>query len=462
MNVPIKPSELTPPEPAEPNPRQARLAELARLSPLDYDACREEEAKAMGVRMTTLDAEVEKARGKGQTPGGRALKDDGLCLIEDPEPWPHPVDGAALAERIRDALRAHVVFAEECHADAAALWLLGTHLMDSWALWPKVLISSPEKRCGKTTLLEAMEAFAYRPFMVSNITAAGLFRIAQASRPTLLIDEADRFLRQNEEANGIINAGHRRRTAIVVRVEERDGQQVPVPHSVWCAQVIAGIGGQADTLADRSVRIGLRRKLPGESVARLPARFFEAQADTRRMALRWAQDHAACIEGSDVAPPALGNDRAQDNWTPLYRIAVTLGGAWPERVEAAYQAMEGGEADDHDDSPGITLLRNVAEVMAASGQDQMGSSKLLEALIRLEDAPWSEWRGGNPLTGRGMAVLLKPFGIAPSRERRGSFYVRRHFEDALARYLPGGLPAIAAPTTSITSDDDDTDFSERF
>ena len=54
---------------------------------------------------------------------------------------------------------------------------MGTYLMDSWILWPKVLITSPVKRCRKSTLLEVMEAFACRARIVSNIRAAGLFRM---------------------------------------------------------------------------------------------------------------------------------------------------------------------------------------------------------------------------------------------------------------------------------------------
>lgn len=47
---------------------------------------------------------------------------------------------------------------------------------------------------------------------------AALFRTIEAWRPSLLIDEADRFLRANDEANVIINAGHTRRMSPVVHI----------------------------------------------------------------------------------------------------------------------------------------------------------------------------------------------------------------------------------------------------
>lgn len=114
-----------------------------------------------------------------------------------------------------------------------------------------------------------------------------------------------------------------------------------------------------------------------------------------------------------------------------------LGGAWPERVEAAYHAMEGeAAADEVDEGPGVLLLRDMAEVMAAPGREQMRSSALCAALNALEDAPWSEWRRGGPITTRGVAMLLRPFGIAPVQDREGSYYRRSAFRDALERYGP--------------------------
>lgn len=422
---------------------RAKASELAQLSRSDYESCRVAEAKALSVRLGVLDREVGKARSSGGTRDG--VPDP----FEDVEPWPVPVDGAALARSIRDVLRAHVVFAKPCHADAAALWLMGTYLMDSWTLWPKMLISSPERRCGKTTLLEVMEAYAHRALIASNITAAGLFRAIEAWRPTLLLDEADRFVSGNEELNGIINAGHRRRTAVVIRVEERGGKHVPTRFSVWAPLVIAGIGAQADTLADRSLRISLRRKLRDERTAKLPASFFEGQRDARRMAARWAADHAQAVEVLNLEPPALDNDRAQDNWTPLTRIAAVLGSEWPERAADAYRRMEAA-VDADEESPGVLLLRDAAGLLERHA-GRMGSAQMCAALVALEAAPWGEWRDGRPLSPRAMTRLLKAYGIVPIRDHRGSSYLLSDFADALARYAPSTPRETATTATAAAS-----------
>ena len=75
------------------------------------------------------------------------------------------------------------------------------------------------------------------------------------------------FLKDSPELNGIINSGHTRPTAFVIRTVGEDFE--PRKFSTWGAKAIASIGGQSTTLHDRSIIIELRRKLPGESAEKL-------------------------------------------------------------------------------------------------------------------------------------------------------------------------------------------------
>jgi hypothetical protein len=58
-----------------------------------------------------------------------------------------------------------------------------------------------------------------RPLPTSNATVSTIFRVIEMARPTLLIDEADTFLRENDELRGIINSGHRKGGADPSHVE---------------------------------------------------------------------------------------------------------------------------------------------------------------------------------------------------------------------------------------------------
>ena len=385
-----------------------------------------------------LDAEVAKER-----PSAEA---DAADVVETLDPWPEPVNGAALAEEVRALLRAHVVFASPTDADALTIWIVGTYGMGAWRLWPKVLISSPTKRCGKTTLLEVIEALVFRAMMCSNITAAALFRSIEKWKPTLLVDEADRFLRGKDELNGIVNAGHTRRTAYVNRCVEVNGEQDVRRYSVWCPQVFAGIGSQADTLVDRSIVISLRRRLPDEAIERLPFDLHERMLATRRQIVRWVADNASRVGAMDAEPPECGNDRRRDNYTPLWRIAHVLGGEWPARISAAYAAHR---ADDEDEPEGILLLRDLAGFFEARRAERLQSADLVGALVDLEDRPWAAWNHGRPLTPQSMARLLRPFAVRPRNSKAGGHVTKSYFAEdvrvACDRYAAKPVFSAATP-----------------
>ena len=146
---------------------------------------------------------------------GRALE------LSSPEPWPDPVDGNALLSEI-SALLTHYVVMSRAAADATSLWVLHTHLIEAADITPRLAIKSPEKRCGKTTLLMIISHLAARALTTSNISPAALFRTMESAKPTLLIDEADTFVAMSDELRGIINSGHTRATAFVVRTEGED------------------------------------------------------------------------------------------------------------------------------------------------------------------------------------------------------------------------------------------------
>jgi Protein of unknown function (DUF3631) len=136
--------------------------------------------------------------------------------------------------------------------------------------------------------------------------------------------------------------------------------------SVWGAQVFAGIGRQAGTLTDRSVIISLRRKLEDEPVDRMTFELHERMTVTRRQLARWAADNASRIDASNSEPPACGNDRRLDNFTPLWRIADALGGPWPARIEAAYVVQGAGDEDDR--PVGEMLLSDVWDGSKAAAE----------------------------------------------------------------------------------------------
>src|SRR5262249_60573386 len=160
--------------------------------------------------------------------------------------------GAKLPDALSAGLRLHVVMSKEA-ADATALWAVHTYLMDVLNTSPKLATASPEKGCGKTTLLDVLGILTRCPLPTANATPAAIFRAIEIARPTLLIDEADTFLKDKSDLRGILNSGHRRNSAYVVRaVPIGDGYE-PRMFSTWAAVGFAMIGRAPETLEDRSI-----------------------------------------------------------------------------------------------------------------------------------------------------------------------------------------------------------------
>jgi putative DNA primase/helicase len=411
----------------------AAVAALARLKPLEYDRVRQAEAERLGVRVATLDAEVRKARGDAQedAPGaGRAL------VLEDPEPWHSPVDGASLLNALAAAFARFLVLAEGA-AEALALWTLHTHAHDAARVSPILAVTSPQKRCGKTKTLDVLGPVVRRPLPASNITSAALFRATEVYRPTLLIDEADTFLDDADELRGILNSGHSRSAAFVIRTVGDDHE--PRIFTTWAPKAIAKIGRLSGTLFDRSIPIRMARKLPADRIERLTEAEVERLRDHARRAARWVNDNFVALRDADPPTPVGLHDRAADNWRPLLAIADVAGGGWPDRARVAIARL--ADEDEGDEAAPVLLLADVRDLFAARRVDRLPSADLADALSKLEERPWPEWKHGKAITQRQVAILLRPFRIVPTAVRmpdgktpRG--YHRDQFADAWRRYLP--------------------------
>src|SRR5262245_42118308 len=238
------------------------IARLARLSTIEYERDRKPAAERMGFRTTILDRLVEGARARLGLSGGTTDRKQGHAVsFAEPEPWPDRVDGAALLDGIASAIRAHVVMPDHCR-DLCALWVLHTYLIDRFLISPRLAIRSPTKGCGKTLLLDVLGRLVLRPLPSTNVTPAAIFRVIEAHRPTLLIDEADTFLSHNDELRGVLNGN--RKGSTVLRTVGDDHE--PRAFATYSACAIALIGKLPDTLHDRAVTIDLKRRRPKERI----------------------------------------------------------------------------------------------------------------------------------------------------------------------------------------------------
>jgi putative DNA primase/helicase len=437
---------LPPEEPAEPSPDQIDeiIARLARLPLIRYADQRRSTAQLLGWPVNLLDRIVTIERQKYEEPEGAQGRP--IVLIE-PEPWPEPVDGAAFLDELTTAIRDYVVI-DEVWAHSVALWVLFCHAFGLAEFSPKLHITSPTKRSGKTRLLRVLAYLATRSLPLSNISPPALYRVIEKYRPTLFIDEADTFVLGNDELRGLLNGGYDLDCANTIRCSE-DEHREPRLYSLWCPQVIAGIGKLAETTTDRSFVIQLKRKLRSETVKPLRRSNTEPLRILARKAARWVKDNLDRIAAitNPSMPPEI-DDRFADAWSLPMAIAEAAGGHWPQRAKEAALFL-GGARGAEEDNRGVLLLSDLRELFdPAPGRDNpdarpsevLFSSEIVTKLNQREDRPWAA-RGRDGITANQVARLLKPFGIPMNRTvRRGAEhhkgFRREWFDDAFQRYLP--------------------------
>lgn len=193
---------------------------------------------------------VATKRAKQRPKGIEHKLPESSIMPEDPEPWNQPVDGEALLDAVVATSKRYVTTARE-HLIAQALYCALTHVYDAFHLIPNLAIVAPALGSGKSTNLTVIEQLVARPLSMSNITPAALYRLIEEVHPTLLIDEAETFLK-NIEFIGILNGGLTRSKAFVFRAEG-DKEKKPKRFSTFGCKVFALNGSMHTTLSSRSI-----------------------------------------------------------------------------------------------------------------------------------------------------------------------------------------------------------------
>lgn len=421
------------------------ISNAAELSAPEYERQRRMIAKGLGIRTIVLDRMVDAER-----PKVTATAHQGQAL-DFPEVEAHekPVDGFALLNEIAELFLRHIVLSVQA-ATGLALWSVWTYIVDAFTVAPLLGLASATKRCGKTRTLGLVKRIVARPLAASNISPAAVYRAIEKWRPTLLIDEADSFLKDNEQLRGVLNSGHTRDSAFVIRSEGDDHE--PRIFSTWGAKLWAAIGTLQPTLMDRSIVVVLKRRAMGEVFAeRLPAdSYFE---ELRSRIVRWTNDHREELCNLHRRCRDSLDDRAADNWWPLLAIASAAGGDWEERASRAAASLSGETEDSQEIA--IALLRDILRAFEDSGAAEMHSEDLLRSLVAMPESAWATWHHGRPMTAKALANLLRPFGIRSQQIKIESVnrngYMRSQFIGEWDRYCVSSTESTPSQTRGLSA-----------
>jgi len=387
----------------------------------------------------------------GRSNGAPGLSSHDTVVADIPGWTP---DGVDLLRELREELTTYVVFPTEESADAVTLWIAATHAQIAWQHAPRLAVCSPEKRCGKSRLMDMASETVHNALITVNASPPAIYRsIELKDPPTLLVDEADTIFGKkasdaHEDLRALLNAGHQRnRPALRYDVTARR----VVAHPTFSMSMLAGIGDLPDTIMDRAVVIRMRRRAAGESVRPYRTRRDQPRLNRLRDRLAaWLEPFRAWLAGHEPRMPV--EDRAADTWEPLVAISDLVGGDWPTRARHACEFMVSAEEGTGEAvSLGLRLLADLRDVFGDAVH--LHTSDILEGLHEIEDAPWGDFYG-RPFNPHDLSKMLRPYGVVPVNVRVGQIskkgYKKDHLWDVWGRYLPG-VPALPQnPATSAT------------
>jgi hypothetical protein len=351
-------------------------------------------------------------------------------------------DGAHILSDLHAILTRYVILPSAEAAVAVVLWTAASHAQPAWQHAPRLVIRAPEKRCGKSRLLDIVEGTCHAPLITVNASPAAVYRAIGADvPPTLLVDEADTIFGgknadANEDLRGLLNAGHQRnRPAIRWDAATRSLETIPT----FAMAALAGIGAMPDTIEDRAVVIRMRRRAPGETVAPFRHRRDRpALTDLAAQLAGWLGGYLAELEKAE--PPMPLEDRAADTWEPLVAVADLAGSPWPELARHAAVVL----TNDRDQAANVSdRIRLLADIRTAFGDaEALPTTTLITRLRSDPEAPWSD-HGPAGITPMRLSAMLRDYDIRSANIRFGEpigqvkGYYRADFTDAWARYCPG-------------------------
>lgn len=364
------------------------------------------------------------------------------------------LDGAATLDDTRSFINRFCAFPDQHCLTAVTLWAAHSHMTATFHTTPRLAVVSPELGSGKTRVLEVLELLVPEPMLSLSASPAAVFRTLSDRQITLLFDEVDTIWRQrgkddgNEDLRALLNAGYRRGATIPRCVGPRHEVQ---NFAVFCAAALAGIGDLPDTIMSRSVIIRMKRRAPHEHVEQFRTRLHEGEGHQLRDRLAlWAESvGTATGEAWPDLPPGIV-DRPAECWEPLLAVADAAGGLWPDAARAACVALCKA-ALDRRVSLGVRLLADLRTIYGEA--DALHGETILQRLHDGDlhgldaDAPWGDLHG-KPLSARGLATMLRPYGVKPTKVKVNGRALQGYRRDALwdawERYLPP-LPGSPEP-----------------
>lgn len=361
------------------------------------------------------------------------------------EPWPEEVSLGDILNELFACNKRHIHQREE-YRFLDCMYVPLTYVYDAFEFCGIISITSPVSGCGKTTNLDWFAKYCNNPCLSGNITASSLFRIVDAEKPTMLIDEFDSIYDEmRREISNLLNNGYQKGRGIM-RVEANDnGGREPKIFDAFGPKIVSGIG--ADIFSGATASRSFHKRLTKRPLTEpRPPRVTKIDPTVmKRKLIRWANDNKATIEKKAQSglhiPEDLG-DREADIWEPLFILSTLAGKVWEERMYKISVMLSNSAKDDTTSIPEL-ILSHCKDYLSDTKKERVSSVELVGYINKQTD--WKEYTNQS-ISAHKLASKLRDFGIFPetihfpNHNKKLKGYYASSFEEAFRSYLPPTPP----------------------
>ena len=316
------------------------------------------------------------------------------------------IESALCFHTLKNVLEKHVYFYDTSYYTFISLWIIGTYLQPIWEAYPYLDITG-FRRSGKTTLCKFLEATAFNSILSSSISASALFRTVQASKPTLIIDEAEKLTNPERagEIRDLLLTGYKRAGGYAIRSEKTSKERiVPRRFNTFSPKAIVSGGGLEEYLADRSIPIVMIRTSDPEITKRRIREKDLQWVEIRDLCYRFALENWKDIkEIYDTIELPNITAREYEIWSSILSLAKFFG-VFDEMYQFALQTIKEKETEDLLENRDIILLESLLNI--ATNDDYYSVSDIKKEMAGHFGGEEPKWLT-NEWVGRALTKRLK-------------------------------------------------------
>lgn len=165
--------------------------------------------------------------------------------------------------RIHTLLMRNVDFPDENAHAFLTCWIIGTYFHPMFNYYPYIHFTGT-KNVGKSKTMKLMSCICFNGIMSVSITPASQFRIIEAFRPTLFMDETEDLKEKGFSDKRALLLGGYEAGSSVLRCEKEKDNYIVKRMANYGPRAFASIEGLEDTLASRTIQITMQRSFRPE------------------------------------------------------------------------------------------------------------------------------------------------------------------------------------------------------